>query len=248
MKKLAVFLLIISLLSLIPVSASAATQGSRVSDGKTYTLVTPASEAYPDNGSRLTDGVFATLPDGAKNYYNSVYYVGFNQKDVDESQNFVVIIDLGKQYDDLCAFTIGYLNETDIGIFAPKRVTFAVSDVRNGEYTDVGTLETEKATTAGLSETYASTLAAEAVAGRFVRVTITHLGGFNDENNVLQTAGWAFIDEIAVYSAGATGNTSDTTTTPPQTGDAGVIAYVLLALSAAVMLAALLIFRKRRSF
>ena len=200
MKKL--FAITLSILLLFVLLLSPSAEGSEVSYGKSYSLITPASSAYPDDEIKLTDGIFGTVPDGKNNYYSSAAYVGFNQKDVNDNGDFVIILDLGRRYTDLSAFTVGFLNETDVGIYAPKSVSFALADERNGEYAEIGVLDTSKSTSLGLSETFAMTLAAEDAQGRFVRVTIKHLGRFVDENGAEQTSGWTFIDEISVYSSG----------------------------------------------
>ncbi len=200
MKKL--FALTFSILILFTLLLSPSAEGTEVSYGKTYSLITPASSGYPDDGLKLTDGIFGTIPDGKTNFYSSSAYVGFNRSDVNEDGDFVVILDLGRKYSDLSAFTVGFLNETDVGIYAPKSVIFAISDDRNGEYTEIGTLDTAKSTADGLSETFAMTLAADDTEGRFVRVTIKHLGNFTDNSGTEHTAGWTFIDEISVYSSG----------------------------------------------
>ena len=200
MKKSLVILLSLLIVSLLAGRASA--EGSEISYGKSYTLITPASAAYPDNSAKLTDGIFGTLPDGSTSYYSSEAYIGFNQVDADENGNFVIILDLGKKYTDISAVTVGFLNETDVGIYAPKSVSFALSDDRNGIYTELGSLNTAKPTDAGISETHAMTLAADDAEGRYLRVTIAHLGKFTDKDGNEKSAGWTFIDEISVYSSG----------------------------------------------
>lgn len=175
---------------------------NEISYGKTYTLITPASEGYPDDGVKLTDGIYGTIPDGSTNYYSSGAYVGFNQSAVDENGNFVIVLDLGRVYNDISGFTIGFLNETSVGIFAPKSVTFAISDTENGSYTDIGTLNTEKSVAEDVSETHSATLSAEDESGRYVRVTIEHLGEYVDDAGATKNAGWTFIDEISVHSSG----------------------------------------------
>ena len=207
MKKL--LALTFSVLLLFTMLLYPAAEGSEVSYGKGYSLITPASSAYPDDGIKLTDGIYGTVPDGKNNYYSSAAYVGFNQNDVDENGNFVIILDLGRKYTDLSAFTVGFLNETDVGIYAPKSVSFALSDERNGEYNEIGTLDTAKSTSGGLSETFAMTLAADDAEGRFVRVTVKHLGSFTDENGEEQKSGWVFIDEISAYSSGNSGTVGE---------------------------------------
>lgn len=199
MKKIiALAILVLMLMPFTLVNA----EETEISYGKQYDIITPASEAYPDSGSKLTDGIYGTVADGKTNYYSSGAYVGFNQVDADESGNFVVILDLGESYNDISAFTVGFLNETSVGIYAPKSVKFEIANERNGEYFEVGELSTEKPTSDGLSETYASTLVTDDISGRFVKVTIKHLGEFADENGETKNAGWTFIDEIAVHSSG----------------------------------------------
>ena len=79
MKKSLVILLSLLIVSLL--AGRALAEGSEISYGKSYTLITPASAAYPDNSAKLTDGIFGTLPDGSTSYYSSPSYVGFNQVD-----------------------------------------------------------------------------------------------------------------------------------------------------------------------
>lgn len=205
MKKLITFaLVIIFALSLMQFASAEETE---VSYGKSYTLVTPASEGYPDDGIKLTDGIFGTIPDGATGYFSSGAYVGFNQNDVDDNGNFVVLLDLGRVYDDLSGFGVGFLNETSVGIFAPKSVTFAVSDTSDGRFTDVGTLDTAKSTDADISETHFDVLEKTA-SGRFVRVTVEHLGEYTNENGETKSVGWTFLDEISVFSGSTTDESS----------------------------------------
>ena len=90
-KTVALAILVLILIFALSVGA----EENVVSYGKQYSLLTPASDAYPDNGSKLTDGIFGTLPDGKNNYYSSGAYIGFNQVNADESGNFGV---RGKQF------------------------------------------------------------------------------------------------------------------------------------------------------
>ncbi len=204
MKK--IFILFLAVFLALALMSAVSAEGSEISYGKSYTLVTPASAAYPDDGIKLTDGIYGTIPDGGSGYYSSGAYVGFNQVDVDDNGNFEIILDLGQLREDISAITIGFLNETSAGIYAPKSVSFALADDRNGSYSELGTLDTEKSTENGLSETFAMTLAAEDASGRYLRVTIEHLGEFPDANGETKTAGWTFIDEISVYSSGNASN------------------------------------------
>lgn len=225
MKKLITIALVIFLaLSLMQFATA---EGTEVSYGKDYTLVTPASEGYPDDGIKLTDGIFGTVPDGSTNYYSSGAYVGFNQSAVDDNGSFVVILDLGKVYDSLSGFTVGFLNETSVGIYAPKSVTFEISDTQDGEYSKIGTLDTKKSVEDGVSETHAMTLNANNVSGRFVRISIEHLGEYTDASGATKKAGWTFIDEISVYASDSTSDTessasSDETSSPETSAESGV--------------------------
>ncbi len=261
---------ILALLLLLCASPIArAENGSVISVNAKYSIVTPPSAAYADDGMKLSDDLYGTIPDGSTNYYASNAYVGFNSAEADKDGNFVIIFDLQRVYRDLSAFTVGFLNETSAGIYAPKSVTFAVSESRNGEYENVGTLNTEKATSPALSETYAETLAADDVSGRYVRITITPLREFINVNGEISSAAWTFIDEISIYSSGNASDdeptdeskpsaeesntpdeitpsappeeSTDTENPKPQAGDANlqILAFLLLAVSAVTMMFAL---------
>ena len=86
MKKITALILVMLAVAMFLLPTDAAV----VSEQAEYSLITPASEAYPDDGAKLTDGVFATLPDGASGYYSSGYYVGFNQANVDGDGNYEI--------------------------------------------------------------------------------------------------------------------------------------------------------------
>ena len=250
MKKLLSLLLsLLTLISAFCVCASAL-DGVDISKGKSYTLITKASNGYPDDGKKLTDGIFGKTKNPEDPYYNTGSYVGFNIENVDSKGNFVIILDLGKNYKDITSFSAGYLNETDIGIYAPKSITFSTASERNGEYKAVGIMETAKTTKPASKETFVSALAADKAEGRYVKITVTPLGDFKDSEGHSQKATWTFIDEIKVISAGTETPSDPESDTPetPQTGDAGVLGYFLLALAAAAVLTILVIFRKRAPF
>lgn len=222
MKKIITLILVLTLALSAILLASA--EESEISYGKPYTLVTPASEGYPDDSIKLTDGIYGTIPDGSTGYYSSGAYVGFNQNSVDDSGNFVIILDLGRVYTDLTAFTVGFLNETSVGIFAPSSVTIALSDTEDGNFRDIGTLNTAKEVTEGISETHSATLTAEDESGRYVKFTIAHLGEYLDDAGETKNAGWTFIDEISVYSSGnaddnSNENSNSSTETEPPLAD-----------------------------
>ena len=206
MKKI-IFGLIVSLAA-VGLLFSAAADDGVISYSAEYELITPASEAYPDDGVKLTDGIFGTIPDGSNNYYSSGAYVGFNQTSVNEEGNFVIIIDLGENYDDITGVTVGYLNETDAGIYAPQSMTFSISDQRNGAYTELGSVQTAKSVDSGVSETFATTFAIDHHSGRYIQIEIKHLGTFTNSSGEEKTAGWTFIDEISVHAAPNYGESS----------------------------------------
>lgn len=233
-------------------SASAA--ATKVSKGAEYSLVTPASEGYPDDGKKLTDGNHGTHKEGVDGYYAGGDYVGFNKAQLNSDNNFVIIVDLGKAYDNLTEFTLGYLNETAVGITAPQSVVFSVSSERNGEYKKVGEAETTPSNP-DVSATYAKTVTSNPVSGRFVRVEIKP-HGYTDDAGQFVAVPWTFIDEVSVGANGSADNTPDASTptedqpdNSPQLGDSNVmISFLLLAVAAFTMMLALFSFKKHREF
>lgn len=183
----------VSIALLLAITSILGVAAEEVSYEMQYSLVTPASNAYPDDGAKLTDGIFGTLPEGKTDFYSSGAYVGFNRASLDPNGNFVVILDLGEVKSGLSDFTVGYLNEPEYGICAPKEISFAVSDERNGDYWHIASMSTSadegtKSASKTLSDMNAS--------GRYVRITIT-------PDSASDNAKWTFIDEIAVHSAQA---------------------------------------------
>ncbi len=224
--------------------------------GCEYTLITPASPAYPDNGTKLTDGVYATLPDGASGYYASPAYVGFSMDDADNHGNFVIILDLGEVRKNITEITVGYLNERLYGIYAPQSISYAIADARNGDYVHIGTVDINPEIVGETAGPVATGFAANNASGRFLKVTIT-AGVFENPNtNSRQTAKWTFIDEISVRSQPEALNDesadsdSDISGNTPQTGDDSIrsVAYILLAVSAVAMLASLFINKRKERY
>lgn len=258
MKKISISILILAMLSLIAVPLCVSAESTSVSKGTSYTLVTPASEGYPDDGKKLTDGNYGTHKEGVDGFYAGGDYVGFNKAQLDSNGNFVIIVDLGKVYDNLTEFTLGYLNETSVGITAPQSATFAVSDERNGEYQYLGKIETTPSNEE-LSATYAKSLTTQPVKGRFVRVEIKPQG-YNDDNGVFIAVPWTFVDEVTVRANGTADTPTDDTpegSTPtedqtpdtPQTGDGTVMfAFIMLAISSFCMMYALFSYKKDKEF
>ena len=254
MKKTATLFLILCLLLMLGAPFNASAEANEVSKGASYTLLTPASEGYPDDGKKLTDGVHGTHKEGLDGYYAGGDYVGFNKAQLNDDGNFVILLDLGKVYSNLSEFTLGYLNETAVGITAPASVSFSVSEDRNGVYNKVGEAETTPSNP-DVSATYAKTVTAKAVSGRFVRVEIKPFG-YTDDAGSYVSVPWTFIDEITIRTNGsadsesdASSPTQDQTPDTPQMGDGTVIfAFVLLALASLAMMLALFSFKKNREF
>lgn len=245
-----------------------------LSAGADYDLITPASEAYPDDGVKLTDGLYGALAEGTDGYYASGAYVGFNKANINENGNFALIIDLGQVKTDITRVSVGYLSETEAGIHAPKSVTFAISDERNGNYETLGTLDTVPENTSDAA-TYVKTLETRQKSGRYVLVTVTP-GDYTGKVDSASVAPWTFIDEISVRSVTdsetsensrypETSEGAEETTEPtgdevippadetqppedtPQTGDSGMIlGFVLLTAAAAAMAIALFLRRTKK--
>lgn len=180
---------------------TAAAAQTVVSQNKSYTLVTPASSGYPDDGTKLTDGKYGTpVEDGSgSHYYRSPGYVGFHRNDADADGNFVILLDLGEKAEDLTSFELGWLNETDVGIFAPRKVEYLIGDTANGTFVSVGSAEPDEPTGAGQQKAGIAVVAPESpAAGRYVRCVITPRGEYTDENGETKTAAWTFTDELTV--------------------------------------------------
>lgn len=250
MKKTILLLTIVFLcLYAFPVSA----EGTAVSVGKTYELITPASAGYPDtSANKLTNGTFAAATtdtsDVVQSYYQSTEYVGFNQTAKDANENFVILLDLGAGATDLSSFEISYLNQTDIGIYSPESVTFSVSDVRNGSYTPVGTATITDSTADGVSEMKKATVTPSGViSGQYVKIEIKIKTNISDESGGTFNAGWVFVDEITVNGASAESVAeSSTENSFPQTGDdTTILAFVLLSITTICL--TVLVIRKRKS-
>ena len=233
---------------------SASAEKHEVSLNASYTLLTPASKAYPDDGVKLTDGHYAAIPDNATKYFASPAYVGFNKNDVDEKGNFTVIIDLGAVYHGITDFTVGYLSQEDANIFAPKEISFAISKTRHGDYTEAGSITTDDKDKE--TQLHAKNLEIIPRSARYVLVTITP-AEYNGKADGDTVAPWTFIDEISVRAIGDGDASADNqatddqanggTVTPPadnesipQPGDTTLIlAFVLLGASAITMAVAL---------
>lgn len=244
------------MLSVLSVSAAQ----NVVSLHKGYELLTQASDGYPDeDGEKLTNGKYGTpVENGSVSYYyRNEEFVGFNRKDVNTDGNFVIVVDLAEICEDLADFEIGYLNETDVGVYAPVKVTFYISDTRDGDFSFVGERTLDESTAPGQQKAGVATVTPEMpVSGRYVMCVITPRGTFREEGGVAEkTATWTFIDEVTVLqgrnplsdmssgsdssaesdrSASAAGGTSGGT---PLTGDKGLVFAMLLGGSALASIA-----------
>ncbi len=241
MKRIFVLMQILCLLCLFSLGTNAALD---YSEGREYKLITPSSQAFPDNGSKLTDGVYGTLPDGADAYYSSPAYVGFSLDDADDHGNFVIIMDLGEVRENITEITVGYLNERLYGIYAPKSISFAIAETRNSNYEFIGTVNLNPEIDGETGGPLAKSFAANNATGQFLKVTITPDEFENPKTQSRQRAKWTFIDEINVRSEPSQVNNqnqlnenSDIKGDTPQTGDNSMrpLAFVLLGVSAATM-------------
>lgn len=250
------------MLSVLSVSAAQ----NVVSLHKSYELLTKASEGYPDEGGeQLTNGKYGTpVENGSTSfYYRDGEFVGFRREDVNGDGNFVILLDLAEPYDDLADFEIGYLNETDAGIFAPVKVAFYISDTRDGDFTFVGERAVSESTAPGQQRAGVATVTAETtVSGRYVMCVITPRGTYEQDGGE-KTATWTFIDELTVLQGknplsepgeGAgerlSGSPESSEAAPsvstqsPSAGDKGLIFAALLGGSA---LAAIALIGRRRA-
>lgn len=252
------------MLSVLTVSAAQ----NVVSLHKGYELLTKASEGYPDEkGEKLTNGRYGTpVANGDTSYYyRNGEFVGFHRSDVNGDGNFVILLDLAEPYDDLADFEIGYLNETDVGVFAPVKVAFYISDTRDGDFSFVGERTLSESTAAGQQKAGVATVTPETtVSGRYVMCVITPRGAY-EQDGESKTATWTFIDEVTVLQGknplsepGESGGESDgngnsltnseaassASTRTPSTGDKGLIFAALLGGSA---LAAIALIGRRRT-
>ncbi len=231
------FVFFLCMLSMLSVSAAQ----NIVSLHKSYKILTPMSEGYPDEGGELTNGKFGTPVDnGAVSYhYQNTEYVGFRRSDGGETGEIAILLDLGERYTDLWDFEIGYLHEPEVGIQAPVMVAFYIADEENGDYTLIGeTSPADAKVKAGILTIQAK----EGLDGRYVKVVITP-----GENTA-----WTFLDEISILQGRntliadpSTASSADTSiessaessvseqssaaqNAVPQAGDPGIATFVFL--------------------
>lgn len=203
-KSLFCLILLFSLL----LSAGNAVSAAQIflSQNKPYKLQTPASAGYPDDGCKLTDGRYGTpVQTGSRCFfYRDPAYIGFPAENADENGNFVLLLDLGEPFSDLTSFELGYLNETDAGIYAPLAVTFAVADEEDGEFLTIGTVSLSEPTAAGSQNADLAVFTPETpVSARFVRCTITPRTEYEDGTGKTVPARWTFLDELVVLQGKA---------------------------------------------
>ena len=228
--------LVVFLLCMVSVLSVSAAQNV-VSLHKSYKVLTPVSEGYPDESLELTNGRFGTPIDNgeASYHYQNDEYVGFRRSDGGETGEIVIVLDLGEQYNELWDFELGYLHEPEVGIQAPVKVSFFLSDKEDGDYTAVGEASpADPKIKAGILAVHAE----KGLSGRYVKAVITP--GKN--------TAWTFFDEISVLQGRNTVTSEsseepslDPSVTPsvsegssasehtvPQAGDAGVATFVFL--------------------
>ena len=215
-----------------------------VSLHKGYTLLTKASEGYPDEAENLTNGRYGTPTAMGEDsfYYRDEEYVGFRTKD---GEDIAILLDLGEVYKELWTFEVGYLREEEAGIQAPASIAFYISDTEEGEYALLGVLSPAAEGKASV----ASLEAAEAKSGRYVKIVITPR----------ENAAWTFLDEITVLQGRnpladpfeessveqeRSSLPPDSETAVPDTGDGDITLFVMLCGVSAIGTAAL-IGRKR---
>ncbi|MBO7216087.1 MAG: DUF4434 domain-containing protein [Clostridia bacterium] len=151
-------------------------EGVNVALNKTYTIVNPPADNYPDEkGVSLTDGVLGNPT------YSDVAWLGFLAK-------AEVIIDLGDTTEQLYAVEVDTLGGGNAGIYAAASLVVYVSD-DGVNFTQVATKT--YAPDDGTNEAYTFTRAVflpENTKARYVKVDIVPLKS------------WMFIDEVSVYS------------------------------------------------
>ena len=260
MKKIIAMFAIVAVLALTLGASAAQTVVSR---GKSYDLVTQPGDGYPDTEAKLlTDGK-SGIEDKNGFFYTSDAYVGFPAANVNDEGNFVIILDLGEVMENLTEFDVGYLNETNPRIYAPTKVTVSVSSTaRNGEYTTVATKDIDEPTDDGQSKAGVVNLKLEQpTSAQYVKFEITRRAKFTNGEGLEIDPNWVFLDEISVYQGAriddetttpdssdeTSVDSSDTTESLPQTGDAGIVAYGLLGVVAIVTMIALVGVYKRKT-
>ena len=94
---LCLFVFMLCMLSMLSVSAAQ----NVVSLHKSYKVLTPVSEGYPDENYELTNGRYGTPVDngGVSYHYQDNEYVGFRRSDGGDTGEIVILLDLGEQYD-----------------------------------------------------------------------------------------------------------------------------------------------------
>lgn len=226
---LCVFMFMLCMLSVLSVSAAQ----NVVSLHKSYKVLTPVSEGYPDENGELTNGRFGTPVDNgeASYHYQNSEYVGFRRSDGGETGEIVILLDLGEQYTDLWDFELGYLHEPEVGIQAPVKVAFFLSDEENGEFRPIGeTAPADPKIKAGILTVHAE----KGLSGRYVKVVITPgkntAWTFFDELSVLQGKNTLITEPSADPSIepSETEKSSAPESTVPQAGDSGVSTFVFL--------------------
>lgn len=150
-----------------------------ISTGCPYTSTEPAAKEYEDSyGAELTDGLFAPTEGVA---YSNVKLSGYAPK----GGSFEVVIDLGKEYDNIHTFAGSFFLSKQAGIAPPSSASVRVS-VDGKEWERVGSLKSV-AFEEGTMGVYKLT-AKQYITARYVKFTISRGGA------------WVFLDELMVYA------------------------------------------------
>ncbi len=153
--------------------------------GKTVVLATPPSPSYPGIGElTLVDGRLGSTD------YRDPAWIGLEGADLEAT------IDLGAPTK-ITSLESRYLQTTNVGIFLPKSVAYAVS-LDGREFIVVATVANE--TPGNLEGPLAREFRADlpATTARYVRVHATSLGTIPDWHPAKGLKVWLFADEITV--------------------------------------------------
>lgn len=149
-------------------------KNQNISLNKSYTVNFLAEDKYPDRTYKLTDGKHAETGS-----YTDKDYGGWIGNDP------IITLDLGKNYDKIKAFEVGYLCTDEAGILPPEYIKVEVSQ-NSKTWSEVGTL-TKPAVE--MKTPQVAILETEKYAkGRYVRFTVKAAGR------------WVFLDEITVIA------------------------------------------------
>ena len=150
-----------------------------VSIGCSYTVNVEADEKYADSyHSELTDGIYSE-PES----YSDGRTVGFA---IGNESALMLVMDLGKEYDNLYEFSVSYLNTMEAGIAPPSNVR--VQSSTDGEkWTTVGVGKKPVNAPANTMQMCTVT-ASDFVTARYIRFVVQ------------KSSYWLFFDEFLVFA------------------------------------------------